>query len=73
MTLIEPPCKDCPSRFVGCHGACPTWKAWQAAETEKRAQCAEAFAMDKAFQDIAAQKSTRYYRRLRNGRRHPNF
>lgn len=46
------PCKDCPDRFVGCHGTCEkygTWKAWKNAENET---IKKAKAIDRQYQSL---------------------
>ena len=30
MAIIPNPCKDCPSRYHGCHSKCDKYKEWKA-------------------------------------------
>jgi hypothetical protein len=33
---IEPPCKDCPDRVVGCHSKCEKYKSYKRNNTEAK-------------------------------------
>ena len=32
---MTPPCKDCTSRHIGCHGGCEAYQTWQKANYER--------------------------------------
>jgi len=34
MPTAKSPCKNCPDRYVGCHGQCDSYQTWKAKYSE---------------------------------------
>lgn len=66
MMFSPPPCKDCTGRYIGCHNddACPAWRDWKEEENRKNAELERILNVERVFQNVQAEKSTRIQRRM---------
>ena len=60
--MLKAPCKDCPDRYLGCHGTCEKYREYK----ERHAEEAAANQQQKdAYKDLCSYKEAKV-RRLKN-------
>ena len=50
--MINPPCKNCETRTIGCHAGCERYKAFQKQQEEKRKLVEAAFKTECMFREV---------------------
>lgn len=63
--MINPPCKDCAARAIGCHSGCEKFKEFQAKQTERRDERAQEYKKAIMFKDVEKPHRRVYDARLR--------
>ena len=63
--MINPPCKDCADRTIGCHSGCEKFKEFQAKQAERREETTAAYKKILMFKDVEKPHRRVYDARLR--------
>ena len=63
--MINPPCKDCAARAIGCHSGCEKFKEFQAKQAERREATTAAYKKILMFKDVEKPHCRVYDARLR--------
>ena len=50
--MINPPCKNCETRTIGCHAGCEKYKVFQQQQEEKRKLVEAAFKKECMFKEV---------------------
>ena len=50
--MINPPCKDCAARAIGCHSGCEKFKEFQAKQAERREATTAAYKKIQMLKDV---------------------
>ena len=50
--MINPPCKDCAARAIGCHSGCEKFKEFQTKQTERREATTAAYKKIQMLKDV---------------------
>lgn len=63
--MINPPCKDCAARAIGCHSGCEKFKEFQAKQAERREATTAAYKKIQMLKDVEKPHRRVYDARLR--------
>ena len=50
--MINPPCKDCAARAIGCHSGCEKFREFQAKQAERREATTAAYKKIQMLKDV---------------------